>query len=147
MASSFSTFNLLQPFLRSAGQRKSDGSTSPRYTSSPRTFRMSLIPISVNKTQLITYLNGLSYDRKGCGDSLDQSTNLHGVSLVPRDTWKAATVTFVEEPYKFKDCLPGHHIEIALRIAGVDTVDISVDVDFYSITPLYSPSEVEPSVE
>ncbi|KAF8248466.1 hypothetical protein K440DRAFT_600017, partial [Wilcoxina mikolae CBS 423.85] len=60
-------------------------------------------------------------------------------SLAPYSDWLVATVTFDQEPLVFMKCQPGTMVHCCLPLElGGDT--ISVDCDYFGITPLFQPS-------
>ncbi|KAF8243585.1 hypothetical protein K440DRAFT_55354 [Wilcoxina mikolae CBS 423.85] len=116
--------------------------------SKPRSFRISLIPNSVDEVQLRQDLRRLSVDSDDQNETLGATRNIVALCLIPRGTWKVATVSFRKEPLDFAACSPQHTIK--LRLSGLDphTIELpTVDVDFNGITPLYSPLTQSPTVD
>jgi hypothetical protein len=97
--------------------------------------------MDVDKQQLCEYLERLSRD-DGNEDTLpDRETNVVALSLAPRDEWQVGTITFSKKPSEFALCSPNNPIKIRLLAPNIDATEISIDVDFYGMTPLYCPSE------
>ncbi|KAF8241213.1 hypothetical protein K440DRAFT_592033, partial [Wilcoxina mikolae CBS 423.85] len=102
----------------------------------PRTLRLSEIPKSVDENQLRQYLNSLECETTSAAE------NVLVLSLAPYIDWLVATVTFSQEPLIFTQCRPHHimHFQLPTQLVGPrETGIISVDCDFYGITPLYHP--------
>lgn len=106
-----------------------------------RTFRLSGIPSSVKPEQLRTYLNSLICETQRTGE------NILALSLAPHLDRLVATVTFVEEPLIFRECRPLRSMELPVSTELAESLeadmitDITVDCDFYGITPLYHPPQ------
>jgi len=99
--------------------------------SKPRTFRLSLVPIDVQKDQLRESLEALPTSTQNSG------RNVKVLSLVPKSRiWQVGTVTFVNEPLSFTGCLPNQRLELPITIAG-NEVELAIDCHFIGLTPLY----------
>jgi hypothetical protein len=109
-------------------------------SSSPRTLRLSLIPMSIDKDQLRRHLASLRYEAQVSDD------NILALSLAPYRAWLVATVTFQVEPIEFRRCRSNHKLDVPLPLQP-NGAPISVDCDFYGITPLYHPPQSEPKYE
>jgi hypothetical protein len=111
--------------------------TSPPH---PRTFRVSSIPTNIDKAGLRQYLCDLECE-KGIQpqNSGIQLQNILAFSIAPYIGRLVATITFHQEPLLFLQCRPGHPLALQLpqELGGVK---ITVDCDFYGITPLYHPT-------
>jgi hypothetical protein len=113
-----------------------DSAKSKPKTPLKRTFRLTEIPTTVNEKQLKNYLNRLE-----CKPGRCTTANILKLVLAPYLDWLVATVTFREEPLAFKPCQSGHTMKLPLpaELAEEGETTISVDCDFYGITPLYHP--------
>jgi hypothetical protein len=105
----------------------------------PYTFRLSVIPSSVDEKKLRQCLDSLSYTKK-------HYKNILALSLVKRSSWQVATATFHEVPSEFRECSRNCPIEVELDVEGIKN-EITVDVDFYGVSPLYSPPQEQATVE
>ena len=97
-----------------------------------RAFRLSGIPNSVGIDQLRQYLNGLQ--------ELDTPDNILALSLAPSVNWLVATVTFCQEPLILAQCKAGRTTQLQLPLEP-GNASITVDCDFYGVTPLYHPDK------
>jgi hypothetical protein len=101
----------------------------------PRTLRLSLIPLRIDKNKLQRFLQGLE-----CEDGIPtHEQNIASFSLAPYIDWLVATIMFYQEPLIFMTCRPGYKSHVQLP-AELDGATITVDCDFHGITPLYHPS-------
>jgi hypothetical protein len=105
----------------------------------PLTFRLSLIPSSIDEEKLRRCLDSLSYTKQSC-------KKLLALSLVERGGWQVATVTFLEVPSEFQKCSRNNAIDVELDIEGIKS-EITIDVDFYGVSPLYSSPQEQATVE
>jgi hypothetical protein len=97
----------------------------------PRTFRLSSVPINIEKEQLKKSLEALSTSTK------NGARNVKALSLVPKGRkWQVGTVTFVNEPSDFAECLPNQRVDLPITIAG-NEVELAIDCNFLGLTPLY----------
>ncbi|KAF8247189.1 hypothetical protein K440DRAFT_629762 [Wilcoxina mikolae CBS 423.85] len=114
--------------------------TDSNLSSNPRTIRLSLIPTSVDEDRLRQYLAGLKYETEVLDD------NILAFSLVPYRKWLVATVTFRQEPLDLTECRSDRklHVRLPPELSGAT---ITVDCDFYGITPLYHPPQSEPQYD
>ncbi|KAI5785356.1 hypothetical protein FPQ18DRAFT_416352 [Pyronema domesticum] len=135
-----------------------------------RTFRLSEIPLDMNKDALCQCLDSLQV---GTGSMIKGNSKVF--SLATYRSWQVATVSFHQESNEFERCKPGHGLhlplpkrqvamvlshqepdeykrckpdhEVNLRLPKrqVETravpVRVTVDCDFYNITTLYKPAE------
>jgi hypothetical protein len=100
---------------------------------SPRTFRLSLIPISIDQNRFKIYLRDLR-----CRSGTPTENNILAYSLAPYTDWLVATVTFFEEPLVFRECRPQRRLHVWIP-PELGVAEIAVDCDFYGITPLNQP--------
>jgi hypothetical protein len=105
----------------------------------PYTFRLSVIPSSVDEKKLRQCLDSLSYTKQSY-------KNILALSLVKRSSWQVATATFHEVPSEFRECSRNSPIEVELDVEGIKN-EITVDVDFYGVSPLYSPPQEQATIE
>jgi hypothetical protein len=102
-----------------------------------RTFRLSKIPPDMNDSALCQFLDSLQVG----GGSIKGNSKVF--SLATYSSWQVATVSFDQEPDEFERCKPGHEVHLQLPKRPVETravpVRVTVDCDFYSMTPLYEP--------
>jgi hypothetical protein len=117
---------------------------APPGKSADRTLRINLFSNSVTETQLVEWLEGLACDEPD-GHSSPNESNILKLTLYPYRTWQVATVTFCSVPSIFALCAPGRGQEARVKIGETEAIDISVDCDFWGLTPLYT-AQV-PSVE
>jgi hypothetical protein len=91
-----------------------------------RTFRLSSIPIEVQRQQLRESLEALY-------PGTDKKFNVKVLCLAPKGCrWQVGTATFIREPPEFKRCLPNCRQELSINIAGAE-VELAIDVDFYGM--------------
>lgn len=91
-----------------------------------RTFRLSSIPIGVQRQQLWESLEALY-------PGTDKNVNVKVLCLAPKGCrWQVGTATFIREPPEFKRCLPNCRQELSINIAGAE-VELAIDVDFYGM--------------
>ncbi|KAI5793482.1 hypothetical protein FPQ18DRAFT_304789 [Pyronema domesticum] len=98
------------------------------------TFRIREIPSSVTEEQLRVWLSSLS-----ASTPVTQS-NIRAKSLVPYNNGQTATVTFCCVPKVFQG-----QPEVMATFGDVQK-EVSIDSDFYGITPLYSSAEPSPDI-
>jgi hypothetical protein len=132
-----------------------------------RTFRLSEIPLDMDKDALCQCLDSVEVGRG------NRKGNSKVFSLATYRSWQVATVSFHQEPDESKTCKPGdkvplrlskrkimivpshqesdeykrrkpdHAVQLRLSSGQVETraipVIVIIDCDFYSITPLYQP--------
>jgi len=91
-----------------------------------RTFRLSSIPIAVQRPQLLESLEALF-------PGTEKNLNVKVLCLAPKSRrWQVGTATFVREPLEFQKCLPSCRQDLTIKIAGHE-VELAIDVDFYGI--------------
>ncbi|KAF8541865.1 hypothetical protein BDD12DRAFT_730767 [Trichophaea hybrida] len=110
---------------------------APLGKSADRTLRINLFSNSVTETQLVEWLEGLACDEPD-GHSSPNESNILKLTLYPYRTWQVATVTFCSVPLRFALCAPGRGQEARVKIGETEAIDISVDCDFWGLTPLYT---------
>jgi hypothetical protein len=102
-----------------------------------RTFRLSEIPPDMNDSALCQCLDSLQVGKGSI------KGNSKVFSLATYRSWQVATVSFHQEPDEFERCKPGHEVHLQLPERQVETravpVRVTIDCDFYSMTPLYEP--------
>jgi hypothetical protein len=132
--------------MDSPAKRIKGGGTNPavQQPKPPRTFRLSLIPVSIEQEPLRRYLNRLEC-RPRSPNLQPLEENILNFSLASYLSWQVATVSFRQEPAEFNKCIRGNSINIGLprELGGTQ---ITVDCDFYGMTPLYHP-RLEPEYE
>ncbi|KAF8535303.1 P-loop containing nucleoside triphosphate hydrolase protein [Trichophaea hybrida] len=99
----------------------------------PRTFRLALIPTTIDDDGFRQYLGGLE-----CENGIPTQKIL-AFGLAPYMDWLVATVTFHNEPLIFMECRPNCQLSVSLP-SDLCEATITVDCDFYGITPLYHPA-------
>jgi hypothetical protein len=109
-------------------------------SSNSRTLRLSLIPTSVDGGRFRQYLAGLRCEAGVLDD------NILAFSLAPYGKWLVATVAFRQEPLDLTECRSDRKCYVRLP-PELDGATITVDCDFYGITPLYHPPKSEPIYE
>jgi hypothetical protein len=133
------TMDFEQPYPQSGGHESPV--LDPRVINAPlpsrcRTFRLSEIPLDMDERALRQFLDSLKVGR----DSIIQG-NSEVFSLVTYRSWQVASVSFHQEPDDFKRCKPDQNIYLPFpnrRIEGrAVPVDVTVDCDFYGMTPFY----------
>jgi hypothetical protein len=114
----------------------------------PLTLRLSEIPVTIQERQLREFLNSLEYEARpqALGNAFGNEKNVLALSLAPYIDWLVATVTFRHVPWAFARCQPRRMVyfdlppELSAEESGVT---VTVDCDFYGITPLYQPAQPE----
>jgi hypothetical protein len=110
----------------------------------PLTLRLSEIPVTVQERQLRECLNSLECEARP--HSVGAEKNVLALSLAPYIDWLVATVTFRHIPSAFAHCQPRRVVYFDLPpelSAEENGVTVTVDCDFYGITPLYQPTQPE----
>ncbi|KAI5816139.1 hypothetical protein BZA77DRAFT_64442, partial [Pyronema omphalodes] len=114
-------------------QGADDATPSPKR----RTFRLSEIPSDMTPSALQNCLDSLQVTI----DPIEGNSKVS--SLATYGCWQVATVSFDTVPEEFKRCAPGHEVHVRLIKKQVDgravPVSVTIDCDFYSMTPLYEP--------
>ncbi|KAF8536942.1 hypothetical protein BDD12DRAFT_746625 [Trichophaea hybrida] len=116
------------------------GATDCNLLPNLRTLRLSLIPTSVDEVRFRQHLAGLR-----CAAEVPDE-NILAFSLAPYRKWLVATVTFLQEPLDLTECRSDHKLHVRLP-PELSEVTITVDCDFYGITPLYHPPQSEPKYD
>jgi hypothetical protein len=100
-----------------------------------RTLRLSQIPLEMDESALRRCLDSLKVGR----GSIQGNSEIF--SLATYRSWQVASVAFRQEPDDFKRCKPDQNMYLPFpmrRIEGrVVSVDVTVDCDFYGMTPFY----------
>jgi hypothetical protein len=107
-----------------------------------RTFRLSEIPLDMDKDMLCQCLDSLKVGRGPIGGN----SEVFSLATTYR-SWQVSTVSFHEEPDDFKTCKPDQNINLRFpkrqSEGRVVPVKVTVDCDFYGMTPFYqSPGAV-----
>jgi hypothetical protein len=126
----------------------SDANAAAISSEKPLTLRLSEIPVTIQERQLREFLNSLEYEARpqALGNAFGNVKNVLALSLAPYIDWLVATVTFRHVPWAFARCQPRRMVyfdlppELSAEESGVT---VTVDCDFYGITPLYQPAQPE----
>jgi hypothetical protein len=102
-----------------------------------RTFRLSEIPRDMDATMLRDYLDALNVGN-GCIEENSQVLSL----AMYGGSWQVASVSFqYHEPDIFKGCKPDQNIYLSFPMRRIEgravPLHVTVDCDFYGMTPFY----------
>ncbi|KAI5816149.1 hypothetical protein BZA77DRAFT_344455 [Pyronema omphalodes] len=120
-------------------QPNHQGSDDAKSLPKRRTYRLSEIPPDITRSKLCEFLDSLQ-----AGTGLTEG-NSKVFSLATYGSWQVATVSFDTIPDECETCVPGRQVHLRLSKRQVNgraiSISVTIDCDFYSMTPLYEPAD------